>query len=127
MPFVKSAAYKSKYTIKPILSQNKVHYPAITKTGSKLSLDTMAYLGKTSTFFGQSAAYKLKYTLIPPLCFKTKNHWPKHLINDKGDCRTALATPGLLTITSGLLLAGQHFLSDLLFEKNQEPRYSPKY
>ena len=34
--FGKSAAYKSKYTLIPLLSQNMIHFTPITKSGSKL-------------------------------------------------------------------------------------------
>ena len=53
--FQKSAAYKSKYILKHLLSQNKVHFTKITKSGSKFEVcffGLKKYQREKSTFFG---------------------------------------------------------------------------
>ena len=80
-----SAAYKSTYTLKPLLSQNMVHFIPITKPGSNLEV---WYYFTSST--------------------ELKSRSP--LINDKGVFRTVPATPGLLITLRPYILLGSRTL-----------------
>ena len=67
--FQKSSTYKSKYTIKPLLSQIMVHFTQIIKSPPTLKV---LHFGIKNTkveklLFLKSEAYKSKYTLKPML------------------------------------------------------------